>query len=52
MRGVLDLSASELKVSAKHRALQQWGQVLLQVHGKLIRRVSDSTMGQDFDPYA
>jgi hypothetical protein len=33
----MELSASELKINAKHRALQQWGSTLLEVHAKLTK---------------
>lgn len=44
MQGILELNPGELKISQKHRAMQQWGATLLDVHRKLIDRVTDRGM--------
>ena len=45
IKGILELSPSELKLNEKHRALQQWSKLMLDVHGKLMAKVSDPSGG-------
>ena len=41
INGVLELSAGELKISHKHRAMQQWGTTLLDIHKKLTSKLNE-----------
>ena len=42
INGVLELSPNELKVNEKHRALQQWGNIMLDMHSKLMVKISEA----------
>jgi len=49
INGVLELSAGELKISAKHRAMQQWGNTLLDIHKKLCLKVNEKGNEHGYD---
>lgn len=49
LNGVLELRAREGQAAQKHRAMQVWGEKLLDVHGQLMKKVSAKNNDSDTD---
>ena len=43
VNGLVELSAAEAQAAQKHRAIKNWGDILLDVHGKLRTSVKDNS---------